>query len=213
MVKLSKGIARTWRIGLIVLVPAVLILGATYLLAVAVDAPRSDLTRDALDALGAPVYVGFLSQLGNVFWMVTAASCLFAWWLLRGGNHPKDADRFLLASGLLTALLGIDDLFLFHDRVMASVLGLPDEAYVALYGVVVVAYAAVTWKWLLRLEYGLLAISVAFLGSSVLFDVVAEFSDSETFIEDSLKFIGIAFWAVFYIRAAVHLASQQDADA
>ena len=205
-----KQLRRSWRLGILILAASLMVIGSTFLLAVAVDAPRSDLTRDALDALAAPVYVGFLSQLGNVIWVATATSCLFAWLLLRGRADPDGADQYLLASGLLTAILAGDDAFLVHDRVMVSVLGLPDAAYVAAYGVVVAAYLWTTWRWLLRLEYGLLAAAAVFLGLSVLLDVVAPFSDLETFIEDSLKFTGIAFWAAFYIRAAVRLASQGD---
>ncbi len=70
------------------------------------------LTRDPSSIMRIRPYIGFLSNIGIFFWSATATVCFLGGKLITNNERLK---RFLLASGLLTLFLGLDDLFLFHE--------------------------------------------------------------------------------------------------
>src|SRR5690606_11945290 len=85
--------------------------------------PYSDFTRDPVTALDGAYYIGWLSNLGSVIWLVGASVCLFTAAVLSSGPWRP----FLLHMGLLTAVMGMDDLFLLHDGVLPQALGVDEE--------------------------------------------------------------------------------------
>ncbi|WP_230533372.1 hypothetical protein [Microvirga roseola] len=70
--------------------------------------------RDPAIIAGHNFATGSLSSLGAVGWFVGATTTFFAASLVRNRNR----SRFLLLLGTLTAVLGIDDLFLVHDGLL-----------------------------------------------------------------------------------------------
>ena len=68
-----------------------------------------ELTRDPVGFLGGSFYTGFLSQVGIFFWASSAAICLFSAHILSRSSNVHKLKNFLIASGLLTLLLGLDD--------------------------------------------------------------------------------------------------------
>ena len=73
--------------------------------------PISSFTRDPTVVLGGPSYIGFISNIGILFWAFTAAICLFSSVIHKQGNNQA-TSQFLLYSGLLTLWLLLDDLLL-----------------------------------------------------------------------------------------------------
>lgn len=161
--------------------------------------------RDLIPAGRLPTYAGFIASLGNMLWVITAGICLFGSLLiLRVGNLTEEA-RFLLASGLLTALLGLDDTYLFHERIAPKLLRVPEQLVLAGYG----ALAAGIFLRFRRLLLGwgdvLLAGALVALSGSVAVDVLAPNRGWYHLVEDGSKFIGIWLWATFYVRLAFRL--------
>lgn len=160
-----------------------------------------ELTRDPAAVSNTLPYVGYLSSIGIVAWTTGGAVPLFTWAVLR----PVAAHPMLLAFGLLTAYLCLDDLFLLHEVVLPYELGIPERldelviavaagAFVARFRRSITATGAAT----------MLAAALACLGASALLDLVEPWgeTDNATFIEDSLKFIGIIAWTCFGLAAS-----------
>ena len=90
---------------------SVAIIGAWY------DVPMSGFTRDPAAVHNANPFTGVLSNIGILFWCSAAAVCFFS-----AAIQVKEARvkivPFLLFSGLLTAVLLLDDLFMLHETVI-----------------------------------------------------------------------------------------------
>jgi hypothetical protein len=157
------------------------------------------LTRDPASTFAARPSVGFLSNLGVVGWVAAATVCFVAGALVRGRSALAP---FLLAGGALTAWLAADDLWLLHEEVLPSVLGIRERTAIRAHGVFVLAIAVSFWRQALRTEWVLAAMAVALLGASAWMDTELVFGEVETLVEDSLKFAGIAFWGAYAVRVA-----------
>lgn len=172
---------------------------AVVLASVVADIRLSDATRDAIDVTGASIYVGALSNLGVVLWVVTAACCLFAAAILRSSNSSSTDIRFLAATGLVTAIAAVDDLFLLHERVLTQFLGVPDATYVVLWLGIGIAYLVVAGGSLRRHASPAMIAAISLFAVSVSIDIFAPFTDQWTFIEDSAKYLGIVLWMLFAV--------------
>ena len=75
-----------------------------------------ELIRDPIAFLGGSIYTGFLSQVGILLWAAVSAICIFGSYCLPYAIGSRLTKRFLLASGLLTSMLGLDDAFLLHEK-------------------------------------------------------------------------------------------------
>lgn len=185
-----------------VLAVSALLLIATVLLGTSTRVPTRLLTRDPTAALGGAPYVGFLSQVGIFFWAGAAAVCLLAWRLV--GREAAEGDRargFFAAGGMLTLLLGVDDLFLLHETVFPGV-GIPEPSVYAAYGAGLALFLA-----RYRASVGitapvLMALALASFGTSAAFDVLEPRGVNQYLLEDGAKLVGIVSWLGFFLRAA-----------
>lgn len=158
------------------------------------------LTRDPAAIGHMEFYAGFLSNVGVVFWCVAATVCLFCGALLSSA-HGRPERSFLLASGLLTALLAMDDLFMLHEAFFPKVLGIPERAVHAAYATLVLWYV---WRFraIAFADQGrLLMLAMLLLASSMAIDVLG-LDRYVLILEDGFKFVGIATWLVFFVRFA-----------
>jgi len=75
--------------------------------------------RDLAQTCRYPLGVGLVSNLGYLLWMATAAICLFT--ACSEVSRPRGREReLLLAGGLFSLLLCLDDMFLLHDRYISA---------------------------------------------------------------------------------------------
>ena len=211
---LSIKFKESWSsIGLIFVISGLLI-GFALLLHFWQGASFRSLTRDVTALAALPVYYGFLSQIGIVFWAGTATVCLFGFRLCSSVASYRSSRRFLLASALLTALLGVDDLFLFHEVILPN-LGISEAVTFGVYGSLVALYFLRFYIVILKTNYIPLAVSLSFFLISILIDVgvlplSAPYKD---LCEDSAKLVGIVSWLVYYFEASryiVHRTSSAD---
>lgn len=170
------------------------VLGAAVLGRVHFDIPWKHMMADPAVAAGGPFYLGFVSNVGALLWAALASIFLFSAWLHRASGGDADERRFLLCSGLFGGLLGLDDVFMLHDEVLADYQFL----LVGSYGVVAALYAARFASILSRTAYPLLAAAVLMLGASAALDQLEDlFSLSLAdggFVEDGAKLFGIGTW-------------------
>lgn len=151
-------------------------------------------------------YVGFFSNIGVLAWWTAAVSCLTA----AAALHPRggDAERAAVtAGGLLSAVLGLDDLFMVHEAFVPDYLGLPELLPLAVYAAAMLWYLWWFRAFHLAMDVGLLAAALVLFGLSVGADLA--YSDAydgmPVLLEDGSKFAGICAWAAYHTTAACRL--------
>lgn len=162
------------------------------------------LSRDPLQRLSLPVYLGLLSYLGILAWCAASSILLFASYLIRHQNPNSIAARFSLWMGILAAILAFDDLFMLHDTVMPVYLHLPEVtfylAYAAYMSFLLFQYRQFFFE---QTEYELFLFACICFGFSIAIDI--DLIAGKIGTEDTLKMFGIAAHCYYCIVTAAHL--------
>jgi hypothetical protein len=163
-----------------------------------------DFTRDVTAILLVNPFVGVLSNIGILAWCSATTVFFFTGAIIQ---HRSRAGflSFLLASGGLTCLLLLDDLFRVHDWIFPTILRLRQETLYIVYLVLVVVYLIKFSRFIEHLKVTtLLLVSLAFFGFSILLDVLGEgviLGQWEIMLEDGAKFLGIVGWLSYCIKS------------
>ncbi len=188
-------------------IPAALVLLLVALGAKWARTGLGPLTRDVAATADLHPLFGILSNLGILLWTASACICLFSARVLAHGR--VDHRRFLVASGLLSAYLMIDDWFMFHEFLAPRYLGIKESQVFIVLGLAVLAYLWLFRRMLLAAHYVVLGLSIACLGASVGFDVLQRqlrmSGEVRHLLEDGAKWFGIALWCSFQVRTALDL--------
>jgi len=157
------------------------------------------LTAAQLSGECCSTYFGFVSTLGVMLWVATAAVCLFSALILFARKSGNALILFSLTAGLLTGWLALDDAFLVHETVMPA-LGVPQNVVLAIYVVLTLAYVGTSWRTIMANDYWLLALGAGAFIASLAIDTIFKSLDPVLVqLEDSAKFFGIFCWASFHI--------------
>lgn len=173
----------------------------------------SDLYRDPNAISGLPFIVGWFSNAGAVGWIATATACFFSASLMQG-----DTRYSLVWFGSLTALLGIDDLFMLHDGLFRF----PSIPVLLLFG----SYVAIPIFWIARYReivrrtaWPVFVLASGLLGFALVIDNIADLFGVETVAfqvaEDVGKVLGISFWTIYgigYAWTATATVDRRDGD-
>jgi len=163
------------------------------------DIPIASFTRDPTIVLGGPSYIGFISNIGILFWAFTAAICLFSSVIYKHDNN-QTTSQFLFYSGLLTLWLLLDDMFMLHESFLPNHLMIPEKLVYLGYVTIVLVYLVKFRTEILNYEYATLFIAFSFFALSVLADLLLEQQGFEFLLEDGLKLFGIVTWFIFFFR-------------
>src|SRR5688572_1481633 len=87
------------------------VIGGFVVLAGLTDHPFQFFSKEPAESLDADLYIGWFAHLTSVVWLVAAATAAFAGVTLQRSGRRRQA-WFLLGGGVLSTLLGADDLFL-----------------------------------------------------------------------------------------------------
>ena len=161
----------------------------------------SDLTQNPAAMTGAPFYAGLLSNVGILLWSFSAAICLFCSAVLRKDTNNREFPLFLLFSGIITSVLLMDDLFLFHEKVYPDYLNIPEEAVYTAYSVIILFYLIRFRMVIIGTDFLLLLFAFGFFGLSLVFDrglVYLPFS--HYLLGDGAKLFGIVSWFTYFTR-------------
>lgn len=168
------------------------------------------LMRDPNAVAHQPEYVGMVSNIGSVGWIVTAVVTLYSYLLLqRRGPLPR-CSWLLLSGGLFTAFCGFDDLFMLHDG-LAERIGISQDAVLACYVLFGVVWFVVSAGRIFETEWLLLVLAMGGLAASVILDEGFIPVPSETFFEDMAKLFGIAFWGAYFLRLSWRMTGEKPA--
>jgi hypothetical protein len=171
--------------------------------------PLGDFTRDPLAITQSKFYLGALSNIGIMLWSATAATCLFGAYLLSSYYNTSEFRWFLFSFGLLTLILALDDVFMFHEKLFPRHLRIPEKVVLLSYAVIATGCFLRFFKLIFRTNYLLLFLSLMFLGSSVFVDQTLPDSDHEVFLEDGLKFFGIVFWMAYFFNSTSEIIRKE----
>lgn len=154
-----------------------------------------------------PFYAGFITKIGVVLWVITASVSLFGYAVLEPSLRGADAARFLLASGTMSAILGVDDFFMFHETIAPRGLGVPEKFVLASYVLLIAGIVLRLRQFVLSVVDGLLVGALACFAGSLAVDL---FWGSRPYaryylLEDGLKFVGITLWTAFHLRLTLGL--------
>ncbi|WP_372624791.1 hypothetical protein [Falsiroseomonas sp.] len=182
------------------LVPVLALLLATLVLGLH---PERAL-RDPAAYLDYAPHVGFFSTIGGLGWWTAAIAGLLAGAVLR--DRSPEAEP-LLAGGLLSAVLGLDDLFMLHEEMLPRHAGLPETVVVGAYVLATLAYLWGGRRLHLSVAPSLLVAALGLFGVSVLVDQThpAFLQGPEgmsILAEDGTKFAGICCWTAYHLRVA-----------
>ncbi len=212
LASLKDQIRHNWLVVLRAAGAALMIVLGAFAFGQAVNVPLDVLTRDPAAISYTPFYYGLFTFLNIALWTTALISSLFGLYLLAGSPQRRVQRRFLLASVIVNGLLLADDAFMLHEEVVPRYLGIPEPLVYTLYGLVLLGYAALFYRQIFSSGYILLVCAGVFFALSISVDLsipinweglIAQHRLAEhqvIFIEDSLKFVGIVMWAVFFAR-------------
>ncbi len=191
----------------VIYIPVFAIFVFTALASVYADVPISLFLRDATSTLDGHPLTGMQSNLGVLVWSAAVAVCVFSSAIL-WAHSPIDRNLpgFFLWAGVITAVLMLDDLFLFHDDLADRYLGLDEKLIFVGYGLSVVLFLAKFRGTILNSEWSLLFQAGVFFSLSILIDLLLDKWESpwRIFLEDGFKLLGIVSWSGYFIRAGFH---------
>lgn len=153
-----------------------------------------DLVRDPNAIAGQPKYFGLVSNLGVIFWFAGGFAALQAYWAGAGFAAPH-LRRALLAGGLFSGLMGVDDLLMLHEAVATA--GVPESLVLVPHMLLLATLCYHAWFIRRDVQSLLLVAAVMSLGCSFLVDAVSEHIAGLVFVEEGFKILGIMFLAVF----------------
>jgi hypothetical protein len=183
-------------------VVALILLGGTAAAAHFLDHSYGYFTRDPAAITDAPAYVGFLSNIGVLLWWTSAVAAALAGWILRQRAVPQATP--MLGCAALSALLGLDDLFMIHEHGAFA-------ALIPLYAVVATWIGFRYRAFFASTDWVLLAAGIVLLAFSVSVDVADDLRNRDRYaLEDAPKLLGILTWTSYFVRIAVRAVTPSD---
>lgn len=170
-----------------------------FIIGAQLDIPIARFTRDPAAIFDAHPFTGAISNIGILFWCSTAAVCFFTS-VIHSKKGNIEIGKFLLFSGLLTSVLLLDDLFMFHEFMFPEILHIPQIVTYLGYLVLVSIYFIKFRSAIFRTEYIILLIACIFFGLSIFCDIFLPQRGIEFLVEDGFKLFGIVTWLIFFTR-------------
>lgn len=177
------------------------IVGVSFLVAALVvfsgkQDPLSVYFRDPAATYGFNPLAGLISHIGVFLLSATGVVSMFA------SLHTRIDKPLFLWIGLFSLMIAVDDFFMLHEVMVPRLMGIPEIYVLAFYA----AFAALFFFGFRRSLIGRkqlgLYVGVGLLASSILVDLVMDYSEYQVVMEDSLKFLGLVVWSAYWLRRA-----------
>ena len=164
-----------------------------------------------IDPLHNP-FIGVISQVGILFWCITASLSIFCSFILVEKKHRLiTLSEFLKFFGFLTSFLLLDDLFMLHESVFPELFGIAEEVTYSCYGLLGIWGLIKFKKAILQTEWTILLISFFWFFCSIFTDLTANFitfsgilGHLQFLLEDGFKFLGIVSWFYYFLRVCLY---------
>jgi len=161
-------------------------------------------TADPATVFGYNPLYGYISNLGVILWGACMSVCLFSALILNSRRDQSKMIAFFISFGALTAVLMLDDLFMFHEKLAPEYLNISEKWVLLTYALYAAGSIYHFRDILFTHDMKFFIISFAAFASSVLLDQIATryYFPGEFLFEDGLKFIGIASWLTYFLNMA-----------
>lgn len=168
-----------------------------------------DLTRDPNTILKGHTYTGMISNAGIFFWSASATICLFTAVFIYKLNRMTKSFLLMLFSGLLSFVLGFDDVFQMHEKMFTDIRYIPEELFFITYFICIIFIVVVSYQSFIETDFvmWLLALSM-FVMSIVVDHNYICIQNDHAFWEDAFKFTGIVIWMVYYLKTSMSLITE-----
>lgn len=166
------------------------------------DVPIESFTADPVVTLKGHPLTGIISHIGILLWCSTAAICYFSAFIQKNLKHRK-TSQFLNLSGLITLILLLDDLFLFHEEILPEYFYVPQKLIYIIYVIVAASYVVKFRFRLLESEYIFLLMAFLYFAISISFDIFLSQSGIAYLAEDGFKLFGIVNWFLFFANVCL----------
>ncbi|WP_296356991.1 hypothetical protein [Winogradskyella sp.] len=160
--------------------------------------PIGSMTRDITTSANVPLYIGFFSQVGFMFWIASATLCIFSSHLNKKNQGNPMFQKFLFLSGLLSLLLCFDDMFLLHESVFPGIFGIPEKGVFITYGILLIFLLVKYYSVIIKTDYTILATALLFFAISIGLDLIHIPNINPYLLEDGAKMIGIVSWFFYF---------------
>lgn len=189
----------------LLLLPSMLALAIASWACVRFSIPAPVLTRDMTALTNVPLYVSCISNLGLLYWC--AASAISAFSALLVQNTERMGTRhFFIASALLSFILLLDDMFMFHEALFPLYLGIAEKTVFIWYILMTGLYLILFRRIIVASGHALiLGTALTLFTLSALIDQILE-KELGTLvghwlfmIEDGFKLLGLSLWLAFYV--------------
>lgn len=179
-----------------------LVLLGVVLVCLQTGLPIGYFTRDPAAITQSNPFFG-LSNIGVLFWCASAAICLFSS-TLSSTELEDEGPLFLLCSGLLSLMLLLDDLFLFHEQVFPQYFSIDQEATIAGYGAITIVYLIRFRSVIMATEYAYLVLALGSFGLSQMFDYLQDRVEIHwhRLFEEGFMLLGIVNWTGYLARTS-----------
>lgn len=189
---------------LVVYALIVILFGTVIAIRIQTGIAIAEFTRDPLGFTGIPVYTGSISNLGVLIWSAAAAICFFSYGLMRSQVSDDQRASFLLASGVITTVLVLDDLYMLHEVVFPENLGIPQNLVYITYAAAILWFLIAFRATILRTSFLILLLALMGFAVSVVSDFIAPMVSipGMYLFEDGGKFFGIVNWTAYFVLVA-----------
>lgn len=193
-------------------IPILLLFGLVFYLSELDRAPLSIFVSDPASTMGAPFYIGLVSNIGVLGWNAAAVICLFSAYILYFLKQDREFAGFFLWSGAITLLLLLDDFFMLHDAVFYIYLHINENVIYVIYFLLLTYYLVRYHRTLRKTPVLILAIAFGLFVTSTVVDkspglasrmgLLLPFDDELLLIaEDGTKFFAIISWLAYFVAA------------
>lgn len=183
-------------------VPTLFALGIVVMVRLLTGIRISHFTEDPAQIMGAPFYVGILSNVGVLLWCSCAAICYFASRALAKAAADREWRLYFFAAGIVTTILLVDDFFQVHEQILRNYLHVPEKAIFGSYVIMMVWLMAKFWKTIMKTDFLLLLLAYGLFALSLIFDLMPHGPSGHYLLEDGAKLAGIVTWFTYFARVA-----------
>ena len=174
-----------------------------YWIHLAMGTPFETIYLDPVPELGGDFSIGILSQVGIMLWSAAGAVFLLGGFLVRKKGQQSPWAEFLIGSGILSLLLGLDDALLIHEQIMPVFLGIKEKPVFTFYALVILIYYMWFFRTIVETDLILLGLTLLSFGLSLGIDLLPNNLHTQVAaFEDVPKVAGIVAWLVYAIKTS-----------
>lgn len=186
--------------------PVVVFLGLIIAISLKLERPITFFFQDFFFITNSPIYTGFVSNIGIIFWSVTAGILFFISVVCYQFRASRQVQWFYIFAAVITVIMLFDDFFLFHEIIYPRFFNIHSGTVYIIYGVLGIIYLVVFRKNILASNFLVLFFAFLFFFISIVFDELRErwlFNPYWIVCEDGFKLLGIVSWLTYYFLTSL----------